>query len=104
MLRRKRKNRIFGTKESPRLSVFRSLKNIHAQIIDDEKGETLLHVSSLKSKQGGNVVGAKQLGKLLAEKAREKGMKKVVFDRGRARYHGRVKALAEAAREGGLLF
>ena len=99
--------RIFGTKERPRLSVFRGLRNIHAQIIDDEEGKTLLSFSSLhleKVKYGGNSSAAKQVGKVIAEKAAAKGIKKVVFDRGSARYHGRVKALADAAREGGLVF
>jgi large subunit ribosomal protein L18 len=104
MVKTKRRNKIFGTKERPRLSVFRSIKNIHAQIIDDLEGKTLVHVSSLKSKNGGNVVAAKQAGKLIAERAKALGIKSVLFDRGTARYHGRVKALAEAAREGGLLF
>ena len=87
--------------------MFRSLRNIHAQLINDEEGRTLLAVSSLgqkKLKYGGNLAAAKEVGKLVAEKALAKGIKNVVFDRGRARYHGRVKALAESAREGGLLF
>ncbi len=107
MAKRRKKKRIFGTKERPRLSVFRSLKNIHAQIIDDEEGRTLVSASSLhlqKVKYGGNITAAKQVGKLLVEKALAKGIKKVIFDRGTARYHGRVKALSEVAREGGLLF
>jgi large subunit ribosomal protein L18 len=99
-----KRKEVFGTKERPRLSVFRSIKNIHAQIIDDEKGKTLLSVSSLKIKNGGNLAAAKQIGKQLAEKAQALKIKKVVFDRGASRYHGRVRALAEAAREGGLLF
>lgn len=105
MAKRKRRKRIFGVKEKPRLSVFRSLKNIYAQIIDDLEGKTLVSASSLGSKKyGGNVAAAKQVGKDLVEKARAKGIKSVVFDRGRARYHGRVKALSEAVREGGLVF
>ncbi len=103
----RRTKRVFGTRERPRLSVFRGLKNIHVQIIDDEEGKTLAACSSLhlqNVKYGGNIAAAKQVGKMIAEKAAAKGIKKVVFDRGSARYHGRVKALAEAAREGGLLF
>ena len=94
----------------PRLSVFRSSKHIHAQLIDDLKGETLVAASSLEKsmregrKTGANIDAAKAVGKLLAERAKEKGVKEVVFDRGRYLYHGRVKALADAAREGGLSF
>ncbi len=102
--RRVKKNKYFGTKEHPRLSVFRSLKNIHAQIIDDTEGKTLVSASSLGIKWGGNAKAAKQVGKILAEKAIAKGIKKVVFDRGQARFQGRVRALGEAVREGGLLF
>jgi large subunit ribosomal protein L18 len=104
MVKTKRKKKIFGTRERPRLSVFRSINNIHAQIIDDGEGKTLVYVSSLKSKRGGNVAAAKEVGKLIAERAKALGIKNVLFDRGTARYHGRVRALAEAAREGGLLF
>jgi large subunit ribosomal protein L18 len=95
-----------GTAERPRLNVYRSLNHIYAQIIDDDKGETLLSASSLaaKAKTGGNVAAAKVVGKLVAERAIEKGIKKVVFDRGGYLYHGRVKALADAAREAGLEF
>lgn len=100
-----RKKRIFGTIERPRLSVYRSLKNIHAQIVDDTNGRTLVYCSSLKTKAySGNVAGARAVGKDLAEKAKAKGVSKVVFDRGKMRYCGRIKALAEAAREGGLQF
>jgi large subunit ribosomal protein L18 len=93
-----------------RLSVFRSSKHIYAQIIDDLKGETLASASSLEKdlrgsmKSGANVAAAKAVGKLVAERAAAKGVKQVVFDRGGYLYHGRVKALAEAAREGGLSF
>jgi len=93
-----------------RLSVHRSSKHIYAQIIDDTKGETLTAASSLEKalresmKSGANIDAAKAIGKLLAERAKEKGIVDVVFDRGDYRYHGRVKALAEAAREGGLNF
>jgi large subunit ribosomal protein L18 len=96
--------------ERPRLSVFRSSKNIYAQVIDDRKGATLAAASSLDKtlrgslKTGADVGAAKAVGKLLAERAIAKGVKDVAFDRGGYLYHGRVKALAEAAREGGLNF
>ena len=95
-----------GTAVRPRLNVYRSLNHIYAQIIDDAKGETLLSASSLASKvkTGGNVAAAKEVGKLVAERAIEKGIKRVVFDRGGYLYHGRIKALADAAREAGLEF
>lgn len=110
-LRKKRhhriRNHIHGTAERPRLNVFRSLSNIYAQIIDDDKGITLVAASS-KDKDfqgyGGNVAAAKKVGESLAKKAIEKGIKTVVFDRGGYIYHGRVAALAEGAREGGLQF
>ena len=97
---------ITGTKEVPRLNVFRSNSQIFAQIIDDENGTTLVSSSSLelKIKNGGNVEGAAVVGKDIAEKAKKAKIKKVVFDRGGYLYHGRVKALAEAARENGLEF
>jgi large subunit ribosomal protein L18 len=94
----------------PRLSVFRSSKHIYAQVIDDLKGETLASASSLEkvlregAKTGADIDAAKAVGKLLAERAVEKGVKEVVFDRGGYLYHGRVKALADAARESGLSF
>ena len=94
----------------PRLSVFRSSKHIYAQVIDDLKGETLTSTSSLEKsmrdggKTGADIDAAKAVGKLLAERAAEKGVKEVVFDRGSYLYHGRVKALADAARESGLSF
>jgi large subunit ribosomal protein L18 len=86
--------------------VYRSLNHIYAQLIDDAAGVTLASASTLasKSKTGGNVMAAKEVGKLIAERAKEKGITKVVFDRGGYLYHGRVKALAEAAREAGLEF
>ena len=93
-----------------RLSVFRSSQHIHVQLIDDEKGVTLAAASTLEKtmregkKTGANIEAAKAVGKLIAERAKEKGIKDVVFDRGGYIYHGRVKALAEAAREGGLNF
>jgi large subunit ribosomal protein L18 len=95
-----------GTAQRPRLNVYRSLNHIYAQVIDDAKGETILSASSLASKikTGGNVAAAKEVGKLVAERAIEKGIKKVVFDRGGYLYHGRIKALADAAREAGLEF
>ena len=94
----------------PRLSVFRSSKQIYAQIIDDEKGVTLVTASSMEKanreslKTGANIEAAKVVGKLIAERAAAAGVKAVVFDRGSYMYHGRVKALAEGAREGGLDF
>ncbi len=100
-----RKTKIRGTQSMPRLSVFRSLQNIYAQIIDDSAGKTLLAVSSLGLKgYGGNSKVAKEVGKTLAEKAKALKISKVVFDRGKKAFHGRVKALAEGAREGGLIF
>ena len=93
-----------------RLSVFRSSKHIYAQVIDDVKGTTVAAASSLEktmregAKTGANIAAAKAVGKLIAERAKEKGIKDVVFDRGGYLYHGRVKALADAAREGGLNF
>ena len=100
------REKISGTSDKPRLCVFRSNKNIEAQIIDDVKGVTLAASSSvaLKIKVGGNCVAAAQVGKDLAAKAKKAGVTKVVFDRGGYAYHGRVQALADAAREGGLLF
>ena len=95
-----------GTAERPRLNVYRSLSQIYAQVVDDQAGVTLVSAStmSLKLKTGGNVAAAKEIGKAIAERAIEKGVKKVVFDRGGYLYHGRVKALADAAREAGLEF
>ena len=93
-----------------RLSVFRSSKHIYAQLIDDTKGTTLVAASSVEKslrdggKTGANIAAAKAVGKLIAERAKEKGIKDVVFDRGGYLYHGRIKALADAAREGGLNF
>jgi len=98
--------KLSGTTERPRLNVYRSLNHIYAQVIDDQKGETIVSASSLalKLKTGGNVASAKEIGKAIAERAVEKGIKRVVFDRGGYLYHGRVKALADAAREAGLEF
>lgn len=100
--------KIAGTTETPRLNVFRSNNNIFAQIIDDVKGVTLVSASSidkeLKIENGGNVEAATKVGELIAKRAKEAKIKKVVFDRGGYQYHGRVKALADAARENGLEF
>jgi large subunit ribosomal protein L18 len=104
------RKKVVGTQERLRLSVYRSLNHIYAQIIDDTKGSTLVSASSLDSpvkemnQHKGNITTAKEVGGLLAKRAQEKGIKKVVFDRGGYLYHGRVKALAEAAREAGLEF
>jgi large subunit ribosomal protein L18 len=97
---------ISGTSEQPRLSVFRSLKHISAQIIDDTTGTTLVAASTTEKDLGakGGVEGAKVIGSKLAERAKEKGITAVVFDRGGFRYHGQVAALADGAREGGLEF
>ena len=98
--------KVQGTPEVPRLNVYRSNTNIYAQIIDDTKGVTLAQASSLKLENVSklSVEAAKEVGKLIAEVAKTKGIEKVVFDRGGYLYHGRVKALAEAARENGLVF
>ena len=98
--------KLAGTGERPRLNVYRSLNHIYAQVIDDQKGETLISASTLqlKLKTGGNVAAAKEIGKAVAEEAVKKGIKSVVFDRGGFLYHGRIKALADAAREAGLEF
>ncbi len=104
------RKKVTGTTERPRLNVFRSLKNIYVQIIDDSTGNTLVSASTLdaalkgKVAFGGNKEAAKEVGKLIAEKAVEKGIKQVVFDRGGYIYHGRIKELADAAREAGLDF
>ena len=94
--------KLSGTEQRPRLNVYRSLNNIYAQVIDDQTGTTLVSASTIKLKTGGNIAAAKEIGKEVAEKAVEKGIKKVVFDRGGYLYHGRIKALADAAREAGL--
>ena len=109
LARRAQRNRTRLKKLSngrPRLSVFRSDKNIYAQVIDDQSGVTIVSASSLESgkKQGSDAAAATEVGKLVAERAIEKGVKDVVFDRGGYIYHGRVKALAEAARAAGLNF
>jgi large subunit ribosomal protein L18 len=101
------RSRVKGTAERPRLAVFRSLKHIYAQIIDDRAGRTLASASSAEKAavaRGGNVACATAIGKLVAERAQANGIKQVVFDRGGFLYHGRIKALADAAREAGLEF
>jgi large subunit ribosomal protein L18 len=103
------RKKVIGTPERPRLNVYRSLNHIYVQVIDDLKGETIASASSAEGKKGerttgGNVASAKTIGKQIAERAKEKGITKVVFDRGGYIYHGRVKALADAAREAGLQF
>lgn len=104
------RKKVMGSTERPRLSVYRSLDHIYAQIIDDFKGDTIVSASSLDKEfkdvksHKGNVVTAKKIGELLAKRALKKGVKKIVFDRSGYIYHGRVKALADAARETGLEF
>jgi len=100
------RKKLAGTAERPRLAVFRSIKHIYAQVIDDRTGTTLASASSAEkgAGNGGNVAGAQAIGKLVAERAKEKGISTVVFDRGGFLYHGRIKALADAAREAGLQF
>jgi large subunit ribosomal protein L18 len=103
------RKRVAGTPERPRLNIYRSLSHIYAQIVDDTKGVTLTSASSLDAtlrseKNGGNLAGAQAVGKLVAERAQTAGITRVVFDRGGYLYHGRVQALADAAREGGLEF
>jgi len=104
------RKRIAGTPERPRLCVHRSSRHIRAQVVDDQTGRTIASASSLDKdvkktlKGGGNIAASKVVGKAIAERARAKGVEKVVFDRGGYQYHGRVQALAEAAREAGLKF
>jgi large subunit ribosomal protein L18 len=103
------RKKILGTSEKPRLNVYRSLNHVYVQLIDDLKGATLVSANSAEGKKGerrtgGNVAAAKAVGKAIAERAKAKGITKAVFDRGGYIYHGRVKALAEAAREAGLQF
>jgi|SRR5690242_19125956 large subunit ribosomal protein L18 len=109
----RQRKRISGTAERPRLRVFRSVAHIYAQVIDDLSGKTIVAAAStepsLKSvfngtTRGGNISGAKALGKTIAERLQEKGIKRVVFDRGGFLYHGRIRAVADAAREAGLEF
>ena len=103
------RKKVIGTPERPRLNVYRSLNNIYVQVIDDLKGVTVVAASTAQGKKGervtgGNVAAAKEVGKKIAELAKQKGITKVVFDRGGYIYHGRIKALADAAREAGLQF
>jgi large subunit ribosomal protein L18 len=105
------RRKLRGTAERPRLAVFRSVAHIYAQVIDDNTGSTLVSASSVdksdkgvSARSGGNVAAAKAIGKLVAERAKEKGIQRVVFDRGGYQYHGRIKALADAARTAGLEF
>ena len=108
------RKKLQGTSERPRLNVYRSINHIYAQVIDDMTGKTLVSASTAEGKKtgghkaaggaGGNVAAAKSVGKVIAERAKAKGVTKVVFDRGGYIYHGRVKALADAAREAGLQF
>ena len=104
------RKKLSGTPDRPRLAVFRSQSHIYAQVIDDDAGRTLCAASSLdkdlrtEAKRGANVASAKKVGQLIANRAKEKGIEAVVFDRGGFQYHGRIKALADAAREGGLKF
>jgi large subunit ribosomal protein L18 len=109
-IRRRIRRKLAGTSERPRLAVFRSQSHIYAQVINDDAGRTLCAASSLdedlkaSAKRGSNVASAKAVGLLIANRAKEQGITAVVFDRGGFQYHGRVKALADAAREGGLKF
>jgi large subunit ribosomal protein L18 len=103
------RKKLLGTSERPRLNVYRSLNHIYVQLVDDLKGQTLVAASTAEGKKeerhsGGNVAAAKAVGKTIAERAKAQGIDKVVFDRGGYLYHGRIKALADAAREGGLQF
>jgi large subunit ribosomal protein L18 len=102
------RQRMQGSSERPRLNVYRSLNHIYAQVIDDASGKTLAAASTMQGKgakrTGGNVASAKEVGKTIAQRAQQQGIKKVVFDRGGYLYHGRIKALADAAREAGLEF
>ncbi len=109
-IHRRVRRRVAGTADRPRLAVFRSLKHIYAQVIDDRTGRTLVSASTLdrqvrqQVRNGGNVAAAKVVGRVVAERARAAGIERVVFDRGGYKYHGRVQALADAAREAGLQF
>ena len=101
------RGRLSGTQERPRLAVFRSINHIYAQVIDDQQGHTMVSAASIEKDlrgKGGNIEGAKVIGRIVAERAKDKGITKVVFDRGGDQYHGRVKALADAARQAGLEF
>jgi large subunit ribosomal protein L18 len=102
--RRRIRAKVQGTKDRPRLSVYRSLKRLVVQLIDDQTGRTIVSASTPEVKSKLNVDGAKKLGALVAKKAKEAKISSIVFDRGGYKYHGRIKALADAAREGGLQF
>lgn len=104
-IKRRIRKKVYGTTDVPRLTVFRSNKQIYAQVIDDDKGLTLASASSSKEKNGGsNAASAAEVGKALAAAAKKAGVEQVVFDRNGYQYHGRVKSLADGAREGGLKF
>ena len=106
-VRERIRTKVSGTAERPRLAVFKSLKHIYAQVIDDASGRTIVSASSRDSDsatKGANAAAAKALGALIAKKAKDKGVKRVIFDRGGYLYHGNIKALADAARENGLEF
>lgn len=106
-IHRRIRQKVKGTEERPRLAVYRSLVHIYAQVIDDRAGRTLVSASSNEKDapaNGGNVAGATEIGRRIADRAKAKGISRVVFDRGGYLYHGRVKALADAAREAGLEF
>lgn len=103
------RKKMIGTAQRPRLNVYRSLNHIYAQVVDDLQGVTIAAASTAEGKKedrrtGGNVAAAKTVGKMIADRAKQKGISKVVFDRGGYLYHGRIKALADAAREAGLQF
>ncbi|OGC08194.1 50S ribosomal protein L18 [candidate division WOR-1 bacterium RIFOXYD2_FULL_36_8] len=99
-----KRKKIFGNVERPRLNVYKSLKHIHAQIIDDDSQKTIVGLSTQIVKKGNKMERSVVLGKEIAKRAKEEGVTKVVFDRGKFKYHGRIKAFADAAREGGLNF
>jgi len=107
---KKIRKKIFGTKERPRLCIFKSNKNLFVQIIDDVAGHTIVSASTLEKeikseiKNGGNVEAAKKIGEIIAKRAIEKGIKNICFDRAGYKYHGRIKAVADAAKENGLVF
>ena len=106
-IRERIRRKVAGTSERPRLAVFRSLKHIYAQVIDDASGRTIVAASSNEkdsTSKGANAAAAKAVGALIAKKAKDKGVKRVVFDRGVYLYHGNIKALADSARENGLEF
>jgi large subunit ribosomal protein L18 len=112
-IRLRQRKRIHGTAERPRLSVFRSVAHIYAQVIDDRSGQTVVSAASTEPSlkgvftgpvRGGNLAGAEAIGRVLAERLKEKGISRVVFDRGGNLYHGRVRAVADAARKAGLEF